>query len=119
MFSRAVLAVASVMFAIPAVAQSKPLMCKWTEKQQCDPKIGCRTIGITTYAKIDLAGRRYERCDKRGCDTYVANVSGGVGKFTNVDVTGSGMFLKIGPEGNSTEVVSLGNMVLISQGICR
>jgi hypothetical protein len=101
----------------PAIAA--PLTCQWTEKHECSPGSGCKTIKVTTFAKVDLALGKYSRCDRNGCDTYDANVSGTPKTYRNVDVTGRGVFLKFGPDGKSTEVVSLMNTVLISQGICR
>ena len=103
----------------PAVAQEKPKVCQWAEKSQCDPMKGCKPITITTHAKFDHIGRVYERCDRRGCDSYTANVSIVQNGFTKIDVAGRGMFVNIAPDGVATEVVSLGNMILISQGICR
>jgi hypothetical protein len=67
---------------------------------------------------IDLTAHRYSRCDSAGCDGYDAKVTQS-GAFTIVEVPGRAMFAKIGPEGKATEVVSLMNSVLVSQGACR
>jgi hypothetical protein len=98
---------------------SNILTCEWAEKEQCGPIIGCKPIAISTFAKIDVRGRIYERCDRKGCASHIANINSGGPRFMNVDVTGSGMFVKIGPDGLATEVVSIGNTVLVSQGICK
>jgi hypothetical protein len=112
----AVLAVA--VSASPAAATK--MLCTWVQKHECAPTSGCKPVKITTYAKVDLTARRFERCDKQGCSSFSANVSKGVGgSFTNVDVTGSGMFLKLSSELTATEVVSLGHMILVSQGKCK
>jgi hypothetical protein len=112
--------VGSLVLATATQSTAAPKKCEWSEKQQCAPGTGCKAMPITTYATIDLTAKRYSRCDRKGCDTYDANVSGGGAKtFFNVDVTARGMLMKISPEGRSTEVITLGNVVLISQGICR
>jgi hypothetical protein len=101
------------------VATAGPLNCQWAEKSQCDPTKGCKPITITTYAKFNRLAKIYERCDRRGCDSYTANVSVVENGFTKIDVTGRGMFVNLAPDGVATEVVSLGNMILVSQGICK
>lgn len=102
----------------PAVAESaEPLRCTWTEKVQCDPGSGCSAQPIKTWATIDLDGRRYQRCDRLGCDTYDASVTRS-GVYRVIDLPGRGVFTKLADDGRGTEVVSLGNSVLVSQGHC-
>lgn len=104
-------------FSPPSVAA--PMTCRWTTKQQCDPDAACKPALNKVWAVADASRRRYSRCDRNGCDGYDATVTVGPGAFTTFDLIGRGVFMKIGPAGRATEVVSLGNSVLISQGTCR
>ena len=102
--------------AVPAFAQD--LKCEWLQKEQCQPGQRCGPAALGMWATIDLTSQRYQRCDQKGCDAYKAVVSRS-GAFTIVELPGRATFLKIGPEGRSTEVTSIMNTVLVSQGICR
>ncbi|WP_343546607.1 hypothetical protein [Sphingobium yanoikuyae] len=107
----------TVTLATPALA--KPLQCNWVEKNQCDAGKGCRKISAGTISvSLDTKTKEYKRCDRNGCDTYQANVHVS-GAFTIFDLAGRGVFAKVGPNGQSSEVVSLGNSILISHGFCR
>ena len=103
--------------AAPAIAA--PLTCRWEEKQQCDPGAGCKPIASKVWVVADAEAKQYSRCDRNGCDSYHAVVTAGPGAYTFFDLLGRGMFLKLGPAGRATEVVTLGNSVLVSQGVCR
>ena len=103
----------------PAETRVAPLECRWVQKHQCEPGSGCKALKITTFARVDLIAKQFSRCDRIGCDVYDANITGGGSTFMNIDVTGRGVFVKIAPDYKSTEVVSLGNVVLISQGTCQ
>lgn len=105
--------------AAPTVAYARTSECRWTEKHSCSPGKGCQPSTLGVWATIDLQAKRYQRCDRNGCDTHDAIVTVGPGAFTFVDLPGRGMMLKLGPGGAATEVVSLGNTVLVSQGRCH
>jgi len=109
---------AAVTASLSNVAQAEPLTCHWANKQQCDPNSACRPSVNKVWATVDATAKRYQRCDSKGCDSYDAEVSAS-GVYTTFDLPGRGVFMKIGPEGAATEVVSLGNSVLVSQGTCR
>jgi hypothetical protein len=102
--------------ALPLSAE--PLACRWATKQQCDPTAPCRPAANNVWATADVGAKRYQRCDRQGCDTYDAAVST-AGAYTTFDLVGRGVFMKVGANGAATEVVSLGNSVLVSQGRCR
>lgn len=108
-----------VLLGLPTIAPAKTLKCTWTEKQQCAPQQSCRPAPLGLWSKIDLKKRKYQRCDRNGCDTYDATVQVDRAAFTNIDLPGLGVFVKIGPDRRGTEVVSLGNVILVSQGRCR
>ena len=105
----------STLLASPVAAE--PMTCRWTSKQQCDPGAACRPAINKVWAPADVTGKRYQRCDRNGCDTYDATVSN-AGAYTTFDLVGRGVFMKIGPDAAATEVVSLGNSVLVSHGTC-
>lgn len=110
---------AVILLALSTAAPAKLLQCKWNEKHQCDPGKGCKPISPgTIIVTIDPQTREYKRCDKKGCDTYQANVNNG-GIYKTYDLPGRGVFAKVAVDGQATEVVSLMNSVLISQGWCR
>lgn len=108
--------IASALISTPLIAQ--PMTCRWITKQQCDPGAACRPATNKVWATADIAAKRYQRCDTNGCDTYEAAVST-AGSYTTFDLVGRGLFMKIGPNNAATEVVSLGNSILVSQGTCR
>jgi hypothetical protein len=72
----------------------------------------------TIKPSVDLDTKQYSRCDRAGCDTFDVQISRS-GAFTIIEAPGRAMFMKIGPEGKSTEVVSVMNSVLVSNGVCR
>ena len=117
--TRLFLVAVTLLALLPNRVLAAPLRCTWIQKHQCEPNKPCKVIPAKTFAKIDLQNKQYSRCDRLGCDDYDANISSGDGMFTNIDVTGRGMIVKIAPDQSSTEVVTLGNVVLISQGKCR
>ena len=100
-------------------ANAAPLTCRWTAKQQCDAGTPCRTIPASVWTTVDKQTQRYQRCDRKGCDSYTAVVTVGPGAFTVYDLIGRGVFLKMEAGGGATEIVSLGHSVLISHGTCR
>ena len=106
----------SALLASPVTA--KPMTCRWTSKQQCDPGAACRPAINRVWATADVTGKRYQRCDRNGCDSYDAEVST-AGAYTTFDLIGRGVFMKLGPDAVATEVVSLGNSILVSHGTCR
>lgn len=116
MAMKAAMALGTLLSVTPAVAE--PVRCTWTEKVQCDPGMGCTAQPVRTWATIDLAARRYQRCDRLGCDTYDAHVTRS-GIYYIVDLPGRGVFAKLGADGQGTEVISLGRGVLVSHGRCR
>lgn len=101
-----------------APAGAAELKCVWSHKSQCDPKASCRDVTTMTSGLLDVEARTYKRCDRNGCDSYAAEVVR-AGSFTTVDLIGRGVFVKLDDDGIATEVVSLGNTVLVSQGLCR
>lgn len=103
---------------LPAAASAQTMLCRWSDKQQCDPGVPCRSMSPSVWATADAAAKRYQRCDHNGCDTYDAVVTVGPGAYTTFDLIGRGVFMKVGPGRKATEVVSLGNSVLVSQGTC-
>ena len=110
---------AAVLIVSSAPAYAKALQCRWTEKQQCDPGRGCKAIPPGTISvKLDPQTREYSRCDSKGCDTYQANVNSS-GLFKVYELPGRGVFAKVALDGQATEVVSLMNSILVSQGRCR
>lgn len=109
------LAAALALLAAPAGAEM--MGCRWSIKQQCDPDKACRALPNTTWAIADADTRHYQRCDQSGCDDYSSEVST-AGAFTTFDLVGRGVFMKLGADGAATEVVSLGNSVIISHGRC-
>jgi hypothetical protein len=112
------LAFVAIIAVTPTVAAANTVQCSFTTKVQCDPIGPCKVLKPGVKLTIDLTAKRYSRCDKAGCDTYDAVVTSS-GLYTLIEVPGHAMFAKIGPKGQSTEVVSLMNSVLVSQGICR
>ena len=104
--------------ASPGAAQE--FTCHPAEKHLCSPGKGCQRSVISVFAKFSATrpGRaNYSRCDQRGCDQYDASTySSGV--FLIIELPGKATFAKIGPDGAWTEVVSLGNDVIIAQGRC-
>jgi hypothetical protein len=107
---------ASTLTADPALGQQ--MTCRWNSKQQCGPGAACRPAANKVWATADPAATRYQRCDAKGCDGYDSVVSTS-GAFMTYALPGRGMFIKVGPDGAATEVVSLGNSVVVSQGQCR
>jgi hypothetical protein len=103
----------------PTYVEAKTLKCSWSQKQQCAPGQPCRPAPLDMWAKVDLQKKKYRRCDRRGCDTYDALVQIDRAAFTNIDLPGLGLFVKIGPDQRATEVVSFGNVIMISQGWCK
>ena len=102
----------------PVSVQAESLVCRWQQKQQCEPGSACGALDATKmFVRVDPASGTYERCDSRGCDAYTASFTKS-GAYTIIDLPGRGMFAKMGPGGSATEVVSLGHSVLISQGRC-
>jgi hypothetical protein len=75
---------------------------------------------ISVFAKFSPAGpgrAHYSRCDQQGCERYDANTYKS-GVFLIVELPGRATFAKVGPEGAWTEVVSIGNDVIVAQGHC-
>jgi hypothetical protein len=112
------LAIAAIAVFIPDNAVANTVQCNFASKVQCDPIGPCRVLKPAVRLTIDLAAKRYSRCDRAGCDTFNAVVTPS-GAYTLIEVPGHAMFAKIGPKGKSTEVVSLMNSILVSQGTCR
>jgi hypothetical protein len=101
---------------IPSFAQQ--LRCEWSQKQQCDAGKACVASAPSVWATIDLGARRYQRCDRNGCDTYDVVVTKGAGVYTVIDLPGRGMLAKMHDDGTAIEVVTLGTSVLVSHGRC-
>ncbi len=94
--------------------------CHPAEKYLCSPGKGCQKSVVTVFAKFSATGAgraSYSRCDQRGCDQHDANTYSS-GSFLNIELPGKAVFAKVGPDGAWTEVVSLGNDVIIAQGRC-
>lgn len=100
----------------PACANAKPVRCAWTTKQECSGG-ACVADIPTIRSTIDLETGAYRRCDTKGCDNSKGVVSKS-GAFYVIDLPGRGGFAKIGEDGSATEVMSLGELVLIYQGKC-
>ena len=110
--------IALLLLAAPIAAVGQTLQCTITDKVQCDPGGQCKSLMPTVQPSVDLDAKRYSRCDRGGCDTFDVQITRS-GAFTIIEAPGRSMFLKIGPGGKSTEVVSLMNSVLVSNGICH
>lgn len=94
--------------------------CHPAEKHLCSPGEGCRKGVVTVFAKFSATrpGRAdYSRCDQLGCDQYEADTYSS-GEFLILELPGRASFAKVGPDGAWTEVVSLGNDVIVAQGRC-
>lgn len=113
------LLLATLAIATSTEAWSAPMRCDFTEKYQCNPGSGCQPNVLGVWVVVDLDSKLYQRCDRNGCDTYDAVVSDRKGAFITIDLPARGVFMKIGQDSRATEVVSLGNSVIVSQGVCR
>jgi hypothetical protein len=100
-----------------ASASAVTLICTYDHKFQCSPD-GCGPVPSKVFSKLDIEAQRYSRCDSAGCDDYDATISQS-GAFVVLELPGHGMFAKISDERKATEVVSLGNAVLVSFGQCH
>lgn len=80
---------------------------------------GCQALEYRVWVNLDFPGRRYERCDSKGCDGYEMTYSVG-GIFTTVTLTGHpGTFLKSVNDGSEyLEVATLGTAAYASFGRC-
>ena len=103
---------------LPSGAPSATVQCQFSEKVQCDRGTPCKALKPSVSVKINFAAKQYSRCDKAGCDNYNAVISQS-GAYKIIEIPGRAMFAKIGPNGISTEVVSIMNSVLVSQGVCK
>ncbi len=81
---------------------------------------GCEAVRPNVWLNLDFVARTYERCDTKGCDSYLMDHSQS-GKFTQVRLVGHpGMFFKSVSDGSEfVEVVSLHLGVLNAYGRCK
>lgn len=100
-------------------AEQEPLICGFQEKADCQPGAMCRTADASRMmTTLNFEKHTYQRCDDKGCDTYQVVASGDFEKYRTFELPGRGAFVKLSPDNHITEVVSLGHMVLVSQGMC-
>jgi hypothetical protein len=103
-----------------APVSAAEFVCNASEKQHCSPGRGCQKGVVTVYAKFAATGpgkARYSRCDRTGCETYEADTYNS-GVFVLIELPGRASFAKVGPDGAWTEVVSLGQEVILAHGRC-
>ncbi len=93
--------------------------CDATSKFSCSAE-GCEAVRPTVWLNLDFVTRTYERCDTKGCDSYLMDHSPS-GMFTQVRLIGHpGMFFKSVSDGSKfVEVVSLHLGVLNAYGRCK
>lgn len=106
--------------AVKAAPSAIEFVCHPAEKHLCSAGHGCKASVVTVFAKFSSAGpgrATYSRCDRHGCDRHEANTYQS-GAFLNIELPGRATFAKVGPNGEWTEVVSLGNDVIVAQGKC-
>jgi len=92
------------------------LVCTFSSKNQCGPN-GCASVRPTITVSIDFQGRRYRRCDARGCDVWDGYVSAS-GIWRTIEAPGRAMFARVNSDNEIVEVATLNDMVLISHGRC-
>jgi hypothetical protein len=88
-------------------------------KQQCDAGRPCvPTDASKVFVKLDVAARRYQRCDRLGCDAYTPEIAWS-GGWTNITLPRNAMLARLDARGAFVEVATLGGTVLVSHGQCR
>ncbi len=104
-----------VPFSGSAIASER---CEIETKYLCQSTEGCAGAAPKVFSVIDWALSTYSRCDSAGCDAYdfVGTQSGA---WLNIDVPGRGLVAKFDPlSGAFVEVVTLGELVYVSFGVC-
>lgn len=118
----AVTGIATLVLAAPAVAASDPYFCSPTRKEICNYNKPCESVPPGDFLIIlDEARNTYTRCDKPDpatCSTYSMVQSGDAKKYKTYEMPSRGGFSKIGPDGDWSEAVSLGGMIIVSHGMC-
>lgn len=116
------MALISAVICVPAIAAPDPFFCSPTRKQICNSDKPCQTAPTGEfYVFIDDETNSYTRCetpDRASCSTYGMVKSGNQKNYMTFEMTGRGAFSKIGPDGDWAEVVSLGDMLIVSHGMC-
>lgn len=108
---------AMLCFSSPAIA--KPMQCVFTQKEQCQAGIPCRTIAADRiWTKLDLTARTYSRCDAKGCDAYEVQIARS-GAWANLTFPGRAMLAKLSIEGDLVEAVTLNDVTLVGFGKCK
>lgn len=115
--------VAGAFICLAAVSAAPPpddsLWCAFTQKDDCQPGRACISADPEAVtARIDQRRHLYFRCEGAKCDSYGYVESGDYKNYRTLEMPGRGAFAKIGPDNQITEVVSLGHMALVSQGMC-
>lgn len=114
---KALLILASAVTTTPVAAV--PMTCRMVSKQQCDAGRACvATDASKVFVKLDVVARRYQRCDRFGCDTYTPEVAWS-GGWINMTLPRNAMLARLDAQGNFVEVATLGSAVLVSHGRCR
>lgn len=106
--------------ALAQAASAAEFTCYPAEKHLCSPGRGCQTGVVSVFARFSptAPGRaRYSRCDRRGCDQHEATTYQS-GEHLIIELPGKATFAKVAPDGAWTEVVSIGNDIIIAQGRC-
>lgn len=107
------------MVALPVASHAQTLICQPDKKFTCDAEEGCRPSALGTFYRVNASNAVYERCDRRGCDSYRAQVTRS-GTMEIYELVGRGAFLKLQTLDNSfVESVSLTTVVILSFGSCR
>ena len=96
--------------------------CDATSRFLCSAE-GCKAVRPTMktpWLNLDFVARTYERCDTKGCDSYLMDHSQS-GKFTHVWLVGHpGIFFKSVSDGSEfVEVVSFHLDVFNVYGRCK
>ena len=123
MFERlTILAAVSGLWSGPAAAASDPFFCSPSRKEICNFDKPCAPGVIGEFVVIiDDTSNTYTRCDKperASCSTYDMVKSGDYKKYMTFEMSGRGGFSKIGPDGDWSEAVSLGGIIVVSHGMC-
>lgn len=91
--------------------------CVPTTRNQCDAT-GCRPLHAGIHVFIFSDGPTYTRCDASGCDEWRATFVRS-GSFLNIELRGRAAFARMGDDRSFSEVVTLGQMTLVSHGRCQ
>jgi hypothetical protein len=112
------LIVCALLILSTAGVHAQGLRCEILKKYVCEPG-GCKSVPAKIWNRVDLSNHSYARCDSAGCDNYAVEISQS-GAFLNLAIPKNGVVAKITIGNNSFhEVVSLGQIVYVSFGVCK